>query len=356
MNRIKPVFLLLFAFILLVLIFPFIITKKSESEHIKPQETVEAVVPSAELWMETDTDYEEDRQTEEYDTAIYIKLILRDGSVTALSLRDYLTGVVAAEMPALFELEALKAQAVAARTYSMYRLKVDQVHEGGALCTDPGCCNAYLTNDELKDKWGTAYEANLGLIKRAVEETDGICLSYDDEPIFAAFHSSSVGETENSESVWRSELPYLRSVTSPEDEATVPNYISRVTISFNEIKNLVKEAYPQAKLVSNPAKWLSGAEYSEGGRLLKINLGGIELKGTELRYLFKLRSTVVTWKVENDGILFETKGYGHGVGMSQYGANVMAKNGSDYLDILKHYYTAVEVTVISKFIDEKDPV
>ena len=150
---------------------------------------------------------------------------------------------------------------------------MDQVHEGGALCTDPGCCNAYLTYDELKDKWGTAYEANLGLIKRAVEETDGICLSYDNEPIFAAFHSSSVDETENSESVWRSELPYLRSVSSPEGEATVPNYISHVTIAFNEIKRLVKEAYPEAKLVSNPAKWLGGAEYSEGGRACKSFVG-----------------------------------------------------------------------------------
>ena len=360
MNKIKPVFMVSFAFILMVLLFPLLVTKTPglEAEITEPEIT-KTPVPTAELWMRAEVIQPEDRlpdKPEEYDTAIYIKLISKDGLSSAFTLRDYLIGVVAAEMPALFEPEALKAQAVAARTYSIYRMKADQVHEGGALCSDPGCCNAYLTDEALKEKWGADYEANLARITGAVLQTDGICLSYNNEPIFAAFHSSSVEKTENSESVWRNALPYLRSASSIEDEDSVPNYISRVTISYKEIQSLVKEAYPKAKLSSKPEGWLTGAEYTENGRLIKVSLGGVELKGTELRALLKLRSTAVTWRFLNDGIMFETKGYGHGVGMSQYGANAMAKRGADYQEILMHYYTDVDITVISTLLDENDSV
>lgn len=351
-NSLKPVFIITLFFVIIVMLFPLLIRGDIDTV-IKAGESPQ---PTSGLWMSGSAENPDEPAGTSFDSSTSIRLIRKDGSAETLSMRDYLIGVVSAEMPAIFEPEALKAQAVAARTYSLFRMTEDQAHEGGALCTEPGCCNAYLSTEALKEKWGEDFEKNLAYITEAVMQTDGICISYDGKPIFAAFHSSSIGRTENSENVWRKELPYLRSVTSPETASDVPNYISDVTISFKEIRSLASEAYPEAKLGSDPKDWLTGAVYTENGRLARINFGGVELRGTDLRSLFGLRSAYVSWRVEEDGILFETTGYGHGVGLSQYGANVMAKNGADYVEILKHYYTGIDIAVISTAPEVKDSV
>lgn len=272
------------------------------------------------------------------DAEVQVSLICGD-EIRLLALDDYLTGVVAAEMPASFRPEALKAQAVAARTYCMYRMKTEPAHENGALCSNPGCCKAYMDNEALRKKWGGDYEKNIELMKQAVEQTDGICVLYDAQPILAAFHSSSCGSTESSENVWSGALPYLKSVESTENSAVVPNYYSQAIFSLEEFARLAQAQYPSVALEGEAENWLSGAEYSQSGRLKSVLLGSLRISGTQLRTMLSLRSAAMTWEITPEGILFLVTGYGHGVGMSQYGANEMAKNGADYTEILAHYYT-----------------
>lgn len=262
-------------------------------------------------------------------------------SVTML-LEDYLIGVVAGEMPASFEPEALKAQAVAARTYTLYKLVVapSPKHEEN-VCTDPACCKAYSDDDALREKWGDDYDKNMAKITAAVKETHGEYIVYDDLPILAVFHSSSQGATESSENVWSTALPYLSSVTSPEIGEEVTDFVTTVNISFEDFKDTVLAKYPNADFSGDPACWFMGAEYTQSGRLSVIRIGGVSIRGTELRSLFSLRSAAIKYSVNEHDIEFTVSGYGHGVGMSQYGANAMAKSGSDYHEILSWYYTDV---------------
>ncbi len=354
LRRIKPVFIISPFFVAIVLLFPLLVQGSRSPASAASRSPSPG--PFSELWLEGSKAEAEPVSMKSIDESTRVELLKEDGSTEAVSMKDYLIGVVAAEMPALFEREALKAQAVAARTYTLYRMTEDRAHEGGRLCTAPGCCNAYADLDSLKEKWGADYEANLARITEAVVQTDGICLSYEGRPIFAAFHSSSVGRTEDSENVWKGRLPYLRSVESPERADEVPNFTYGVTIAFNEVKRLVREAFPEARLGKEPEKWLTEAVYTQNGRLARVKLGGVELSGSQLRALFDLRSAAVTWSIAEDGIKFETKGYGHGVGMSQYGANAMAKAGADYIEILKHYYTDIDIAVASAAEIPKDSV
>ncbi|NLL38973.1 MAG: stage II sporulation protein D [Clostridiales bacterium] len=276
------------------------------------------------------------------DTTTMVKLKTGD-SVVTLTMYDYLVGVVAAEMPASFYEEALKAQAVAARTYTYYKMLNGSNHSDADVCDNCNCCKAYFSYEALREKWGEKYDYYIGIISKAVADTDGLCVTYEDEPILAAFHSSSPGYTENSESVWHSPLPYLVSVESPENGNTVPNFYTEVIVSFEEFKSTVKKSYPLAVFDTDQEGWISDAEYSDSGRIIKVRVGGVEMTGTELRGLFELRSTAVRWSVGNEYICFEVTGYGHGVGMSQYGANEFAKNGADFFDILSYYYRGTSV-------------
>lgn len=276
------------------------------------------------------------------DAATVVRLKTGD-TVSTLSMYDYLVGVVAAEMPASFYEEALKAQAVAARTYTYYKILNGSNHENADVCDDYSCCKAYLSYDGLREKWGDKYDYYIGIIINAVTATDGLCVVYDNEPILAAFHSSSSGYTEDCENVWSSPLPYLVSVESPENGSSVPDYISELIISHEEFKRTVKSVYPGAVFDEEPGGWISDAEYSESGRILTVMVGGVKITGTELRRLFELRSAAVKWSVGDGDFRFEVTGYGHGVGMSQYGANEFARNGADFIDILKYYYKGTGV-------------
>ena len=265
-----------------------------------------------------------------------VAVLEKDGTIVGMDMQDYLTGVVAAEMPASFHPEALKAQAVAARSYTMYCASFSK-HGQAQVCTDYGCCQAWQSEEERRAKWGEAYDKNEGLIRAAVEETRGEYLAAGGAPVFAAFHSSSASRTENSADVW-SAVPYLVSVESPETAEDVPNYISVVRCSPIDLRDTVLSAHPEADFSGPEEEWLGELRRDAGGRVASAELGGVSLDGKELRKLFSLRSTAFTLVLEDGVFTFTVTGYGHGVGMSQYGADKMARLGADYREILAHYY------------------
>ena len=264
--------------------------------------------------------------------------------VRTVSMEEYLIGVLPAEMPPSFNEEALKAQAVAARTFIINREKAgnNEEHKGATVCTDFNHCKAYITEEEAKEKWGVDWD-NIykQKISNAVYETKGLIVTYNDEPISAVFHSTSSGKTENSEDVWQTSLPYLRSVES-EGEEKSPRYTSTVSLSCDEFKSIISKANQNAVFNDNPESWIGKSEYNESGSVKTITLGGVEFKGTDVRNMFSLRSANFKITVD-DNIIFNVTGNGHGVGMSQYGANYAAENGYNYEKILKKYYQGVEI-------------
>ena len=274
------------------------------------------------------------------DTDVTLRILLGDG-IEEISMERYVIGVVAAEMPATFELDALMAQAVAARTNALYNIYIKPKlnHPGADICTDYFCCAAYSNDEFLRDKWENAYVINITRVIDAVLSTDGEYISYEDEPILAVFHSSSAGKTETSGNVWLTDLPYLQSVDSPETEENVPDYISSVAIPGSVFSEKVKDVYPDAVFSGAEKSWIKDITHTESGRVKELVIGGVTIKGTQLRSMFDLRSTAVVFEWDQGNIVFTTTGYGHGVGMSQYGANVMAKGGIGYRDILSAYYT-----------------
>ena len=264
--------------------------------------------------------------------------VLCGGELTETTLAEYLPGVVAAEMPASFEPEALKAQAVAARTYILDRAAhpVD-AHPDAAVCGDPGCCCAWIPEEAMRENWGRDFRRNRAKIRAAVRETAGQRLTYEGVPIRAVFHSASAGQTESSEALW-GPLPYLVSVDSPETAADVPNYETEVRLTPEALRAAVASAYPELVLPEDPAAWLGGISTDASGRTAYLTIGGQAIPGAEARALFSLRSTAFTVDYALGEFVFTVRGSGHGVGMSQYGANVMAKGGADYVQILAHYY------------------
>ncbi len=273
-------------------------------------------------------------------------LRLWDGStVRTMTATEYLPGVVRGEMPAAFEEEALKAQAVAERTYLYYRLSAGSkdTHPDADVCTNPGCCTAWLSEAEAKEKWGekfTSYEAK---VQQAVTETDGQVVLYDGAPIMAVFHSSSAGATAASGDVWAAELPYLVSVKSPESSDSVPNYYSVNTFTAEEFRTVFQKAHPDAQLSGSGDSWIGAVARTDSGRVATVVIGGVTVTGKELRSLYSLRSSAFTVEAGGGSVTFRVTGYGHGVGMSQYGANELAKEGKTWQEILQWYYTGVTI-------------
>jgi len=288
---------------------------------------------------------------------IKIKVYIKDqDKVEEMTLENYVKGVVAAEMPVEFEIEALKAQAVAARTFALGRIMnlytaKEDTHKGAHVCTDSTHCQAWIDKADRIKKWNSvSADRNWEKIETAVKETENVIILYDNKPINPLFHANSGGRTENCEDVWEGvEVPYLKSVKSDGDEED-PGY--KVVTAFKEedIIESLKNEYPdillnEDDLLSN----FSVLELSDGGRVKKIKVGNIELKGTDLRNILSLRST--NFKIEKgkeDELNITTIGHGHGVGMSQYGANYLAKNGGTCEEILKHYYKGVTLVPYNK--------
>lgn len=272
-----------------------------------------------------------------------VRLKTADGEVVELSMADYLWGVVAAEMPASFEEEALKAQACAARTYTVTRQNSpSDKHPDADICGDSTCCQAYIDRAAAETRWGENAAENAAKIQHAVAGTDGLGILYDGQPIQALFFSSAAGKTVDAVEVWGNSVDYLKSVDSPEGDE-VPNYHSQVSLSAEEVKSLTQAAYPGADLSGDPSGWFGQASRNEGGGVVSIPLGGVTLTGKQVRALFSLRSATFTVAWDGSSFLFDVTGYGHGVGMSQYGANAMAREGSNFQDILTWYYTGAQV-------------
>ena len=270
-----------------------------------------------------------------------IKLLCA-GELLELPLEEYLVGVVAAEMPASFPQEALRSQAVAARSYTLYRAAAKR-HGEAQVCTASGCCQAWMDESAMRSRWGADYGKYRARIESAVRSTAGEYLSYGGEAVCAAFHSSSAGMTEASGSIW-SPTPYLVSVASPETAENVPGLVTRAWISPGDFSAALREKYPTARFSGPADTWLGPVEHSEGGRVESLLIGGVSVPGAALRQLFSLRSTAFELCWDGAGFLFTVYGYGHGVGMSQYGAKLMAEDGADYTRILAHYYPGTTLT------------
>lgn len=282
--------------------------------------------------------------------ASYRMLDITSGKVEEISVRDYLIGAVCAEMPATFEPEALKAQAVAAHTYAERQHLIEQANPTPELCgadfsNDSTQYQAFFTKNQAMRYYEDDFETYYAKITEAVDAVLPYILSYDGEPIIAAFCSMSSGMTESAETVWGSDIAYLTSVESSAD-TEAPRYLETAAFSQQELCKLIQTAYPDAVWDGDPNSWISIDKTSEAGTVLTVTVGGVTMTGQELRNLLELRSAAFEAAYEDGTFVFTTRGFGHGVGMSQYGANAMAKEGKTWKEILAHYYPNTQVTEI----------
>ncbi|MDR6883515.1 stage II sporulation protein D [Bacillus sp. 3255] len=274
--------------------------------------------------------------------------------VEKVPLEQYVQGVLAAEMPVEFELEALKAQAMAARTYVVRRV-LDKDYSNmpvdDALVTDTTAHQAYLTDQELRERWGSGtYETNMAKIARAVNETKDMILTYEHKPINATFFSTSNGFTENSEDYWPFMSPYLRSVPSPWDVKLSSRY--KETVDFTYKSLLQKLGVTSIATTGTGAKSMKVLEWSAGHRIKKMAIGGKTFSGREVREKLGLASSQFAWTWSGSKITFTTYGYGHGVGLSQWGANGMAKEGKTAEQIVTYYYTGISIERATPFLQK----
>lgn len=284
----------------------------------------------------------------EYNNYGTIKLLhSKTGDVEEIPIDEYLYGVVSAEMPADFEKEALKAQAIVARTYTIYKIQ-NKKHEDADLCDNSTCCQAWISKEDRLNKWEeNVRESNWNKIKECVDETKGKIITYENEPINAFFHSNSGGKTEMPINVWGgSGFPYLQVVeTAGEDNYL--QYSSEVNLTNTELLNKLKEKYKNISIDFSNDNDIEVLEYTESGRVKTVKFGNYNLSGVETRTLLGLKSTNFEISKVNGNIKFSVKGYGHGVGMSQTGADMMAKQGSTAEEIIMHFYTGVEIKNIN---------
>ncbi|WP_129721591.1 stage II sporulation protein D [Xylanivirga thermophila] len=268
--------------------------------------------------------------------------------VVDMALEEYIAGVVAAEMPVSFEMEALKAQAVAARTFAVKKMHVFggsgcQNHSEADVCSFYGHCQAWIGEDDQKRNWGNDYEKNRSRIVQAVEETRGDIITYAGEPIEVFFYSTSNGKTEDVSEVFSTALPYYKVVDSPGEE-DAPKYKEIFSFSNKQFVDIFKKQYPKSNLrPNNLERQIKILSHTDGDRVKEVQVGNIKIKGKDFRNVYGINSSDFTFEFLKDSVKIHTRGYGHGVGMSQVGADRMAKGGSSYIDIIKHYYVGVDI-------------
>lgn len=275
--------------------------------------------------------------------------VLVDGEARTMKLEDYVVSVVAGEISPDFPTEAIRAQAVAARTYALYKQKTGRPaqHEEADVCDDPAHCAAFVDlKTEAAARWGEQADTAQDVIRQAVEDTAGQVLTYEGEPIVAVFSSAAGEKTERAVDVWGSDIPYLQSVDSPGGEAC-PKYYDAVVLIAGEIRARAEKTLPSADLSGDPSGWFKASERSEAGGIVRMKFGGVEVKGTVMRTMLGLNSTNFTVKIDGNTLTFTTTGYGHGVGLSQWGAKYSAEQGQTYDEILAHYYPGTTLTTIS---------
>ena len=334
----KKVLMYIFVLLFIVFIIPSIFTRKRKISIPETENKIEAIQEEA---------------YEKYDYKKYSTIKLyhtKTGETQELSIDEYLYGVVSAEIPVSYHLEALKAQAVAARTYTLYQIIHSSGKHGEAdICDDSTCCQAWISKEDRLARWDeNEATSNWDKITRAVDSTQGQIITYKNEPIDAFFHSNSGGITETANNVWGgSNFPYLQSVeTAGEDEYS--QYLSEVELTKTELIEKLKEKHPEIQINYEEENCIQILEYTESGRVRSIKFGNIQIAGTEARTLLGLKSTNFEFQIVENKVKFTVKGYGHGVGMSQTGADSLAKQGFNYEQILKHYYTGVEITFINE--------
>ena len=286
------------------------------------------------LSLEVKKTYFEPLPLQEGEEPITIRLLDKSSNtIMSIHLEDYIIGVVASEMPASFEIEALKAQAVAARSYALYKKesRKDLDYDLVIGVSD----QAYSNNEKLLMRWGLAFFTNYLKIRDAVLATKGEILTYEGKVINAFYFSMSNGYTEDSSLVFSEQLPYLERVESKWDNSSLENFEVNKTISKKEFCSLLEVTCEEIDIQE--------IKRSDSNRVLKIKINGKEMKGTEVRTALNLRSTDFDITLNENDVIITTRGFGHGVGMSQYGANGMAKEGKNYQEILTHYYKNTEI-------------
>lgn len=332
MKSLIKCILYILIFILIIFVLPAVCTKriKNKEEH-KDNEIIEI-------------------QKHDYSKYGTIKLLHKEnGQIEEISIDEYLYGVVSAEMPAIYEEEALRAQAVAARTYTIYQISNNNgKHKNADICDDSTCCQAWISKDNRMKRWSEEErENNWNKIVKAVNSTAGKIITYNNEAINAFFHSNSGGKTEIPSNVWigGKDFPYLKSVeTSGENAYT--QYSSEVKISKIDLLEKLKKEYSDIQIDFNENESIKILEYTQSGRVKTVKFGNTEIAGTKARSIIGLKSTNFSIRMDGENIIFLVTGYGHGVGMSQTGADSMAKQGKNHEEILKHFYTGVEITTI----------
>lgn len=345
----KKVLIYLLSFILIIFIIPAFLTKRTTPTSSK-KETERQLQDNNHQEQTTENQTEiSNKNTYNYSKYGTISLLhKKTGEVEQVKLDEYLCNVVSAEMPATFEQEALKAQAIVARTYTIYKI-LNKKHDNADICDDSTCCQAWISKDDRLAKWEeNQRESNWQKICSAVNETSGKIITYENKPIDAFFHSNSGGITEVPVNVWGGTgYPYLQSVETS-GENTYTQYASEVTLSQEELINKLKEKYSDISIDFTNSEDIKILEYTESTRVKTVKFGNHEISGVEARTLFGLKSTNFEISRDGNNIKFSVKGYGHGVGMSQTGADSMAKNGSRAEEIIKHFYTGVEITEVNK--------
>ena len=337
----KKILAYLLFLIFLCLIIPIIFTKEnSKTVDVTKKENINKENKKSED--------EKESVISDYDYKQYNKIKLlhvATNKIEEIALDEYMSGVVASEMPANFELEALKAQAVVARTYTIYKIvNNDNKHEGADICDDFKCCQAWISKKEGFEKWKEEErEVYWSKIVEAVNSTRGKIITYNGNPINAFFHANSGGTTEQPVNVWGgANFPYLQTVTTS-GEDSYSQYSSEVNINKKEFEEKIKEYHNNLNIDFNQKDCIKIEEYTEGNRVKKIKIGNLELSGVEVRNIIGLKSANFNVEIGDNEIRFKVIGYGHGVGMSQTGADSLAKQGKKYEEIIKHFYTGVKI-------------
>lgn len=284
-----------------------------------------------------------EKATENEEKEKTVKVFLTsDSSVTAVDEKDYILGCVAAEMPVTYDDEALKAQAVACLTFLEWKKNQGEDKSlDGADISDSSRHQAFMTTEQMKEKWGKSFDKYYKKLTKAVESVYGKKITYDGEPIMAVFHALSPGSTEDAKTVWGYDVPYLKSVSSEGDRLS-PSFSSTLVLSDDEFVKLMSsvEGFSPSGKSEN---YIGKTECSKAGTVTKITVCGKEYTGMQIKEALSLKSAAFTVSHTDGSFVFSVSGYGHFVGMSQYGADCMAKQGFKFDEILKHYYTGVEI-------------
>ena len=336
----RKFFVYLFAFLMIFFLLPALLTNRGEvSASVKEENT-----------RKEENLTQENINTEEYDYKQYgiIKLLHKStNEIEEVPLDKYLCNVVSAEMPADYEKEALKAQAIVARTYTIYKIQ-NKKHENADICDDSSCCQAWVSKETRLSRWDEdKRESNWKKIEECVNETKGKIITYEGKPINAFFHANSGGKTEIPVNVWGGTgYPYLQVVETAGEEG-YDQYESEVSLTKEELIDKLETKYSDISIDFNNQDDIKILEYTDSGRVKTVKFGNHNLSGVEARTLLGLRSTNFEISRDGDNIKFAVKGYGHGVGMSQTGADSLAKEGKNCFDIINHFYIGVQITDVN---------